>query len=513
MADEEVTVDQEEQDVAELSDEERMMERLKEEAELHTEEIGTLRQRLTITVPRSIIDDQLRSQLDERRREETVPGFRRGRAPLKLVEKRFGKEIGEELSSRLVLSSYMALTERDDVKTLGDPMLLVRVPPEKSEAGEGSERLLTPQAGIRHIRLPDDGPLVYTCEVDVQPEFELPPLDGIAITRPKIEVTSEEIDAELKRMLALRGHFAPVDEKDKIKEDDLLVVAFKATVDGSEIKVEENAQLAARDMAYEGIMLTGLGKAVIGKKAGASVSFGVKIPDGYSEADLRGKACTVDLTIHDVKRLVIPEADEEFLESMGCESEEELRGLIQNELEAYMDMHVRAATRKKIDEYLLANTQLEIPEGISTRMTEQAVATRMIEKLQEGVPRAEIDKEMDALRTSAAEEAARELKLAFIMESIAEDREVTVTEEEINGVINDIARRQGLRFDRVRDELMKQDRIHTLYMRLRNDKIRDILLEEAKITDEPEKPAKATKKKSSKKTAKKTAKKKKTKDG
>ena len=79
MADEDVTVDQEEQEVEELSEEERMMERLKEEAELRREEIGTLRQRLTISVPRTIIDDQLHSQLDERRREETVPGFRRGR--------------------------------------------------------------------------------------------------------------------------------------------------------------------------------------------------------------------------------------------------------------------------------------------------------------------------------------------------------------------------------------------------------------------------------------------------
>jgi FKBP-type peptidyl-prolyl cis-trans isomerase (trigger factor) len=85
------------------------------------------------------------------------------------------------------------------------------------------------------------------------------------------------------------------------------------------------------------------------------------------------------------------------------------------------------------------------------------------------------------------------------MEKIAEDREILVTEDEVNGVIADIARRQNMRFDRVRDELMKEDRLGALHMRLRDDKIRDALLADAKITEAPVK----------KKTAKKAGKKKK----
>ncbi|UCG16906.1 MAG: trigger factor [Phycisphaerales bacterium] len=510
MADEDLTLEADEQETAteeELSDDERVMEELKQGAEVQSEDIGTLRRRLTITVPRSIIDDQLQQQLSERRREETVPGFRRGRAPLKLVEKRFGKEIGQELSSRMVLSSYMAVTERDDIKTVGDPMLLVTAPPPKGDRGEPTERLLDAQEALQHIRIPGDGPLVYKCEVDIQPTFELPSLEGIEIVRPKMEVTAEDVDAEVQRMLSVRGHFAPLEEKEKIAKDDLLIVDLTVTAGDKVVMKEENAQLAARDMAYGGILLAGLGKAVIGKKPGLTTTLSTKIPAEYPEPELRGQDAEAELTVHDAKRLVVPQVDADFLDSYACQTEEELRGLIQSELEAYLDVQLQSAFRKQIDEYLLKNTQLDIPQGISTRQTERIVAMRVIEKMQAGVPEADITREIDSLRTSAAEETAQELKLAFIMERIAEDRDISVTEEEVNGVINEIARRRGLRFDRVRDDLMKNDRIDMLHVRIRNDKIRDALIREAKITDAPKPDAPAEKRpraKATKKTRKKT---------
>ena len=486
MADEDVKTDPEVATAEELSDDERAMEELKTAVELQAEEIGTLRKRLTITVPRSIIDDRLNDQFSERRREETIPGFRRGRAPLKLVEKRFGKEISQELSSRMVLNSYLAVTERDKIKTVGDPMLLVIPPPPKGDKGEGhepSERLMSVQEGIPHIKLPQEGPLVFKCEVDLQPEFDLPPLDGIEVRRPKIEVSPADVDREIHRLRSLRGHFAPIDADDKIAQDDLLIASFKVKVDDREIMAEENAQFAARDMSYRGLRLTGLGEATVGRKAGETVAIATKIPDEYTEPELRGKDAGVEIVIHDVKRLVLPEVNAEFLENFGCQSEEELRTLIQNEAEADIDLTIRARMREQIDGYLLKNTRLEIPAGISARQTERAVALHMIEKLQQGVPEAEITKEIDSLRTSAAEEVTQALRLEFLMERIAEDRDIHVSEEEVNGVISDIARRRGMRFDRVRDELMKSDRISTLYIRLRNEKIRDALLENAKISD------------------------------
>jgi trigger factor len=502
MADEDATLEQADQEVetpeAELSDDERFMADLKKAVEVESEDIATLRRRLTITIPRDTIDERLEEQLSEKRREEVIPGFRRGRAPLRLVQKRFGREIGNELSARLVLSAYLAVLERDEIKTVGDPMLWATVPPPKGSREDPKEKLLEPSEAIRHIKLPSEGALTFKCEVDLQPEFELPSLEGIEVTRPAVSVSDKDVDNEVKRLLAMRGHFAPVDEKKKIVEDDLIVGDLKVTVGDKLVKSEENVQVAARDMRYGGILLEGLGRALIGQKAGATVTLDTKIPDEYPEDDLRGQDARVDLVVHDVKRLVIPELDQELLESMGFESEGDLRDLIHRELEAGLDAQVTEALRDQIDEHLLANTELEIPAGISASHTERVVALQVIERLQEGVPEAEITKEIDSLRTTAAEAAARHLKLSFILEKIAEDREIDVGEDEINGVINEIARRRQMRFDRVRDELIASNRLQALYLRLRNDKIRDALLQDAKIADAPAK-AKKTKQATSRK--------------
>jgi trigger factor len=134
---------------------------------------------------------------------------------------------------------------------------------------------------------------------------------------------------------------------------------------------------------------------------------------------------------------------------------------------------------------------------MSARQTERVVLRRMVELQRRGVPQAEIEKYADKLRTGAREQAISELKLYFILEEIAEKLEIEVTEEEINGQIAEMARAYNRRFDRVRDELAKNNGIESLYLEIRDEKCVDKILEKAKITE-----AKVEKKPAKKKTAK-----------
>lgn len=208
--------------------------------------------------------------------------------------------------------------------------------------------------------------------------------------------------------------------------------------------------------------------------------------------------------------------DETFLRAQGFDSEDDLRSAIRESLEARLDATLREAMRSQVGKYLLDHTQLEIPEGLSQRQTERSVARRMIEMYQAGMPQAEIEKQLDQMRSSAADQVVRDLKLFFILERIAEDDDVEVPEEEINGAIADIAKRSGKRFDRVRDELSKREGLMMLYLKLRDQKVLDRLLKDAEVTETEgpkteKKPApkpKAKKKTSPKKVVKKPAKKK-----
>jgi trigger factor len=131
------------------------------------------------------------------------------------------------------------------------------------------------------------------------------------------------------------------------------------------------------------------------------------------------------------------------------------------------------------------------------RQTDRAVTRRMLELQSQGVPKEEIDKHLDEMKTQTSEQVADELKLQFIMDAAAEDAEVEVTEEDLNNEIAVMARQYNVRFDRIRDELAKGDGLSNLYIRIRDTKILDDLIEDAKITeiDGPDKTAEADKSK------------------
>ena len=107
----------------ETEDEKSEEDLLKDEIGVAVEDVGTLRKKLTITVPRESIDRRLGKQYDELSQDATVPGFRRGRAPRKLIEKRFGHDVGDQLVTELVGQAYLAATERENLKSIGDPLI------------------------------------------------------------------------------------------------------------------------------------------------------------------------------------------------------------------------------------------------------------------------------------------------------------------------------------------------------------------------------------------------------
>ncbi len=505
MSDEELAV-QEEQDGTgdeNLSDDEKKMAALKEAISVEREDLGGLRMKLTVTVPRETIDERMGDQFAELKRDAQVPGFRKGHAPMKLIEKRFGSDVGDELKGKLLGSGYMAAIEKEDLKPLGDPQIWINTTEERIGDDEVAkqvdvDKLVGFETALEHVQLPKDGAFTFACELELKPEFELPKLEKIPLEKPAVSISEDDVEAELKKMRMMRGAFEPV-EKGKIVADDMLYAAMKMTVDGDTIAQDDNFDMAARDINVKGVRLEGFGDAVVGKKINDEFVFEATVPDDHEDADLRGKTAKFDLKILEIKRLKLPDIDEAFLSSVGMESEKELREAMKSGLEAEVDRVVARKMHDQIGDYLIDNTKIEIPAGLSQRQTERSVSRRMMEMLQSGMPASEVTKAVDEMRASAAEQVVRDLKLFFVLEKIADDREVDVNEEEMNGAIAQIAARAGKRFDRVRDELSQGDGLNTLYMRIRDEKVLTKLVEDAEVTE-----ATPEKKKTSGKTAKKT---------
>ncbi|MFH0983484.1 MAG: trigger factor [Planctomycetota bacterium] len=471
----------------ELSDEEKLMAKLQEAVVVEAHDIGPLRKKLDITVPRALIDDQMGEQFAELRREAAVPGFRRGRAPLRLVQKRFGHDVGDQVTTQLVSNGYLAAVKKLELNTLGEPQVWANMPEQVTDASGMnkmvvSEKLVPVEDALEQLRIPKEGDFSFSCEVELRPAFELPALDGIAIEKPTRSVTEADVTAEVQRLLSFRGRFAPI-EGGPIQADDLVIGDLKVMVEGKSVLTEANALLAARDQRYAGLDLKGLGEALVGKQTGDEVRLEVTFPEDHDTAELRNQSGTFELTVRDLKRLVVPELTPELFSELGYVDEQAMRESVKGNLERRVHTDIKEALRAQVTKYLLEHTDFELPEGLSQRQADRIARRRMVEMYQAGVPEAEVAKRVDALRLRAAEEAKFDLKLFFLMDKIAEERKIEVTEDEMNGAIAAIATMQGKRFDRMRDELIKNEALSALYLRLRDGKILDGLLASAQVTE------------------------------
>lgn len=451
--------------------------------QVQQEEAGVLRKKLTVTVPRAALQEELDRQYKEVLTEALIPGFRRGRAPRRLVEKRFGQEIGAQVQTKVMSNAYLAAIDKVSLNVLGDPLVWIPRRDKKSAADAGEELVDMPTA-IEHLKVPDDGDYSFKCEVEVKPDFELPALEGIPIEKPELSITDPDVDKQIDRMRSLRGQWAPVFEGG-VELNDMVVVDLRVTAGDEEVAAAQNVQLAARGQVIEGVAFEDFGERVKGAKPGDKRTLEGTLPDDHARESLRGKKATFEITIQDIKRLKLPELDKEFLEAQGFDSLDEYRSHVRSRLEQMLDQEVKRGLRNHMRKYLLDNTKLELPEGLSNRQTERAILRTVVDLSRRGVPEAEITKHADELRTGAREQAVRELKLYFIVEAIAEKLDIKVTEEEINAQIMEMARTYNRRFDRVRDELARNNGIESLYLEIRDEKCIDKLLESAKITEKP----------------------------
>ncbi|MGE3181320.1 MAG: trigger factor [Phycisphaerae bacterium] len=452
---------------------ESLLEKLKESVQAKVEDAGVLRKTLTVTVPASIIGEQIEEQFDDFVSDAFVPGFRKGRAPRELIQKRYGSNIRDSLKTSVVGQSYMAATEKNELDVLGDPLFRI-------DTGEGV-KLMDFNEALTQLKLPEEGDFEYACEVEVKPAFELPELKGVEVKTPVVEITDEMVDDTLTRRRKIQGRFVPVKDG-SATDDDMLIADVILRCDGEEVKREANLQLGVRPTRLDGIPLMELDQQLKGAKVGSKIKAECTIPDDYERADLRGKSATFEFEIHEIKRLE-PISMDKLAEQMGVSSEKELRDFTREDLESERNDLIERAKREQVLDYLLEKVDIELPEQLSARQTDRAVMRSVIDLNQRGMPESDIEAKIDELRTSAKEQVQRELRLQFILEKVAEQLGVRVTDEEVNTEIARIARRYGRRFDRVRDDLQREGLLMQLAVQIQQDKSVAKILEDAKFVE------------------------------
>ncbi len=438
------------------------------EAPAHTvriEDAGPCRKRLKFEIPAARITELVESKMDDLASSVALPGFRAGRAPRTLVQRRFGPAVRDEVMQQVTAEAYQAAIKDHDLRVLGNP--------------EGGEEL-------KDADLSGAKPLSFSLEVEVAPEIGLPAVDGVQVLKPLVEVTDEMVDRELTQLQTNEGD---LDKREASEAGDYCVGhGVMKTDNGEEALNIQGAviQLPTKEKKGEGMIL-GVKVADFTKQVGApgpgeTVTVKTKGPENHENEAVRGKPITIDFTVSEVYR-IIPASVERLCEKFGIESEERLREAIMLRLNQKVLIDQQSAMRAQIARKLLEGATLDLPERITARQAERNLARRRFELLHRGVDAAKIEEHMAELRSASAEVAQRELKLFFILDKIATDNNVNVTQSEVNGRVAQMAASRGQRLEELRSELIRTGQINGVAQQIREHKALDLILSKAKIEE------------------------------
>jgi trigger factor len=437
-----------------------------EPAKLHQNveirDVGPCKKHIKVTVERKDIDERFGDKFSELVHDANVAGFRPGKAPRKIIERRYQKEVGDQVKSEVLLASLQQLAEDHDIAPLSAPDL-----------------------NPANIEMPKQGPLVYEFEVEVRPQFDLPDYKGLKLRRPVHTFTEEEVVQEERRLLTPYGQIVPKPDGDA-QVGDLLVVDAVIR-DGereigklTEVTFRVNKQLAFKDGVAEHFA-----EQVKGAKAGDTREVDISLSSAVGDPALRGKTVKATLNVKDVKTVNLPELTHEFLHNFGVHSPEQLRELLQVVLQRRLEYQQRQSARRQVIEHINAASQWDLPTDLLRRQAHKAMARKIMEMRADGISDEEIQGRRRLLEQDILQSTALALKEHFVLQKVAEVEKIDVNDDDLNEEIERIAEQDGESPRRVRARLEREDMLDALAAEMIERKALDLILNSAEYEDVP----------------------------
>lgn len=434
------------------------------------EELGPCLRKLTITVPGDAVAGQIDTSLAILSQQAQIPGFRPGRAPKRLIEKKFGSEIRDEARQRLVSDAYQQAVRDNDLEVVAEP-----------EADH-----------LADIEIEPGKDVIVELEVEVAPTFDIPSYEGVEVKKPIIEIPDERVDKAIERMQINEGDLQPQEspepgdyligrgimrEKGAKKDDDPIL-----DIPGAVVQVPKTED-QGKGMIL-GVVVDDFAKQLGSPKPGESATIKCKGPESHEREDVRGKDLEIEFEVEQVQR-IIPADINALCERLGMMNEQMLKNAVRQRLEQRVATDQQAAMRQQVAQHLIAAVDFELPQKVTDRQAERNLQRQALDMRYRGIDQTIIEQRLAELRSQSQDAAKRELKLFFVLARIAKELEIQVSDQEIAGHIAMMAQQRGERPDKLRDQLVKSGQVNLIAQQIREHKALDAILEKAKIEELP----------------------------
>ncbi len=430
--------------------------------QVEIKDVGPCKKHIKVSIERADLDSRLSDKFNEIAPDASMAGFRPGKAPRKLVEKHYQKEVGDQVKAEVLLQSLEQLAEDYDIAPLSAP----NIDPFK-------------------IELPKQGPMLYEFEVEVRPHFDLPNYKGLKLKRPVKTFNDEDVAKEERRLLAPYGQVIPkkegkVEIGDVVTADVLTKAGDKTLSDLKELQIRVDPRLAFKDGIAERF-----GEELKGAKIGQTRKVTIKLSSSVADESLRGQAVQATFTIKDVKMVRMPELTHDFLKTFGVQTVEQFHELLRVFLDRRLEYQQRQSAREQVLGLIASASKWELPEDLLARQARKALARKVMEMRSEGIPEAEIRSRERLLQQNVLASTALALKEHFVLQKIAEDEKIEVDDADVNDEIERIAEQYDESPRKVRARLEKDDLLDTLAAEIVERKALDLILDSAEYEDVP----------------------------
>ena len=364
-----------------------------------------LERRMRVEIPEERVRGEIDKRLGDLARSIRVPGFRPGKAPVKVVARHYGRQVRDEVVGGIVQESLVDALEQEQLRPAGAP----RIAPLETTAG-----------------------VSYTATFDVLPDIALPQFDSMEIARPLATVTDEDVGRMLETMRVQRRTWSAVERA--ATSSDRVVVDLEGLVDGESLD-----EARAKELPVEldaGRMVDGFEDGLVGAQAGEGRTLELAFPENYPE-HLAGKLVTFDVKVHRVEEPVVPDIDDAFAQGFGVADGgvDALRREVRANMERELADGLRTVLKQRVMEALLAGNEIELP----TSMIRDEVA-RAMQRRREELERSGIDPQQAALEPDMFEAPVRRrIALELLVAEIVKEHRIELDHARVRTRVESIS--------------------------------------------------------------------------
>jgi trigger factor len=427
-------------------------------------DVGPCRKHVVVTVSEADIATVRGDAIGELAEKAEVPGFRIGRVPSALLEKRFRDEIISDVKQKVLLQSLEQLSDDNSIDPINQP-----------------------EINVDSLDIPESGDFRYEFDVEVRPEFEIPDYASLTIERPSGEVTDDEYDAFRTQFLSSHAERNTVDRP--AAKGDFVVCDIVFRHNGKELRESESVALQLHsELRFQDSEFNGFDKLMTGASAGDSRKAELTVSLQSPTVEMRGETVEASFRVNEVQEQVLPAMDREFLDRLDCDSEAALEERLREALERQIEYQQRQTTRQQILDRITEAADWDLPESLVKQQTDNALRREMLEMSQAGFPREHIMARENEIRQNAIESTRQALKEHFVLDRIATAENIECDESDIERELMMMAFQSGESLRRTRARMIKSGMMDNLQAQLRERKAVDLVTEKVSFTDVPRKP-------------------------